>query len=236
MDGEEGADVQLMPHRVAGRAPGRSQAGRPSLAGSIAVRRGRGAVRSRGITLVELMVAVALLAILLKLAAPGFANWTSNARVRTVSDTLQNGARTAQAEAVRRNRQVVFFLTNDTACNTGIGSNSNGGRWQIRTVPLVAGDPVVAVQCGTLADFGAGVSITGPQAICFNSAGRQVANANPGPTGAACTLAADGAASQYDINSTTSTRPLRVLVALGGQVRQCDPGRVLGAGNPDGCP
>ena len=219
-----------------GRAPGRPQAGPHALAGSGAARRGRGAAWSRGVTLVELMVAVALLALLLKLAAPGFANWTSNARVRTVSDTLQNGARTAQAEAVRRNRQVVFFLTNATSCTTADASNTNGSRWQIRTVALTAGDPVVAVQCGTLADFGAGVTITGPRAVCFNSAGRQVANAAPGPTGASCTLAADGSASQYDVSSTTSTRPQRVLIALGGQVRMCDPGRVLGAGNPDGCP
>lgn len=189
-----------------------------------------------GFTLVELMVTITLLAILLTLAAPGFAEWTANARVRTVSDTLQNGVRTAQAEAVRRNRQVVFFLTDATACSTADASTNNGSHWQIRTVPLTAGDPVVAVQCGTLADIATGVGITGPRAICFSSAGRQVANPAPGPAGAVCTLAATGAASQYDVSSTISTRPQRVLVALGGQVRQCDPARVLGPGAPDGCP
>jgi type IV fimbrial biogenesis protein FimT len=226
--------MHLMPlPRAAGRAPGRAQAGPHPLVGSAAVPRGRGA---RGITLVELMISIALVAILLKLAAPPMANWVANARVRTIADSLQNGVRLAQAEAVRRNRQVVFFLSNVSTCNTTDASADNGTRWQIRTVPLVAGDPVVAVQCGALADVGSNVTITGPRAICFNSAGRQVANAAPGPTGAACTLDAGGAASQYNIAAANSDRPQRVLVALGGHTRMCDPAKTLGAGNPDGCP
>lgn len=190
----------------------------------------------RGITLVELMITIAFLAILLKLAAPPFANWTANARVRSVSDALQNGVRLAQAEAVRRNRQVVFFLNNVSTCGTGDASAANGSRWQIRTVALFTGEAVVAVQCGTLLDLAANVTLTGPRAICFGSSGRQVANATPGPTGAVCTLDAAGAASQYDIAAANSDRPLRVLVALGGQTRMCDPARVLGPGVPDGCP
>ena len=191
---------------------------------------------ARGLTLIELMVTIGLLALLMKMAAPGFAEWVANSRVRAVSDGLQNGVRTAQVEAVRRNRQVVFFLTDTAACSNAADSAANGRHWQIRTVPLTAGDPVVAVQCGALADTAPDVRITGPRAICLNSAGRQVANAAPGPGGAACVLPADGAASRYDVNSSNSQRPQRVLVALGGQVRQCDPGRVLGAGVPDGCP
>ena len=66
--------------------------------------------RRHGFTLVELMVTISLLAILLALAAPSFSTWIRNAQVRTVSDSLQNGIRLAQAEAIRRHRQVVFFL------------------------------------------------------------------------------------------------------------------------------
>lgn len=189
----------------------------------------------RGLTLVELMVTIALLALLLGLAAPQFAEWTRNAQVRTVSDALQTGARLAQAEAVRRNRQVVFFLTNDTACGDTTAPAENGAFWAIRTVPLTAGDAVETVQCGQLADIAAGVSITGPTAICFNSAGRQAANADPGLGGTACALDAGGV-SRYDVASTGSNRPLRVLVALGGHVRLCDPARTLSDTAPDGCP
>jgi type IV fimbrial biogenesis protein FimT len=191
--------------------------------------------RQRGFTVIELMVTITLLALLLGLAAPSFTLWTRNAQVRTVSDTLQNGARLAQAEAVRRNRQVVFFLTNDQGCTAATAPAANGSFWAIRSVPLVAGDPAQTVQCGNLSDRAGSVAITGPTAICFNSMGRQVANPSPGAGSATCTLANSGL-SVYDVSVAGGDRPLRVLVALGGQVRQCDPARTLSASHPDGCP
>jgi type IV fimbrial biogenesis protein FimT len=189
----------------------------------------------RGLTLIELMVTIALLALLLGLAAPSFREWTRNNQVRTVTDALQSGARLAQAEAVRRNRQVVFFLTNDAACNTSTAPADDGAFWAIRTVPIVTGDPVEVVQCGQLADVADGVAISGPTAICFNSAGRQVANPSPGAGTEACTLDASGV-STYSVSATGANRSLRVLVSLGGQVRLCDPARTLSASAPDGCP
>jgi type IV fimbrial biogenesis protein FimT len=192
-------------------------------------------VSQRGLTLIELMVTFALLALLLGLAAPSFSEWLRNAQVRAVTDALQNGTRLAQAEAVRRNRQVIFFLTNDAACTTGTAPAADGAFWAIRTVPLIMGEAPEVVQCGHLADVAAGVTVSGPIAICFNSAGRQVANPAPGIGTSACVLDASGT-SEYDLSVTGGTRPLRVLVTLGGQVRQCDPARTLSATTPDGCP
>lgn len=189
----------------------------------------------RGFTLIELMVTIALMAVLLGLAAPAFTLWTRNAQVRAISDTLQNGARMALSEAVRRNRQVVFFLTNTAGCSASTAPAANGSFWAIRTVPLTSGDTAETVQCGNLSDSSPAVTITGPTAICFNSMGRQVANASPGAGTATCALDASGR-STYDIATLGSDRPLRVLVSLGGQVRQCDPARVLSTTAPDGCP
>ena len=189
----------------------------------------------RGVTLVELVVAIALLGLLLGLAAPSFGVWTRNAMVRTVTDSLITGVRLAQSEAVRRNRQVVLFLTNSQNCNAAVTATANGAYWALRTVPLVAGEAVETVQCGTLADTARGVTITGPTTLCFNSLGRQVANADPGVGGAACVLAAAGV-STYDVATVLGDRPLRVLVSLSGQARMCDPARVLSAANTDGCP
>jgi len=191
--------------------------------------------RHRGFTIVELMVTIALFSILLAMAMPSFTTWVRNAQVRTVSDALQTGVRLAQAESVRRYRQVVFFRTNQAACNAGVTAEAGGAFWAVRTVPLVAGDPVEVVQCGVLSDVAAGVVIAGPDAVCFNSAGRQVANPDPGIGGTACVLNAGGT-SVFDLSSTSSNRPLRVLVALGGSVRMCDPGKTLSATAPDGCP
>ena len=105
----------------------------------------------------------------------------------------------------------------------------------MRTLPLVAGDAVEAVQCGQLSDVAAGVTIAGATALCFNSGGRQVANADTGIGGATCALDASGT-STFDISSSNADRPLRVLVTLGGSVRMCDPAKAAVASTPDGCP
>lgn len=191
--------------------------------------------RPRGFTIVELMVTIALLALLLGLAMPSFTTWVRNAQVRTVSDAMQNGLRLAQAEAIRRHRQVVFYRTNASTCTAATVAEDGGAFWVVRTVPLFVGDPVEAVQCGQLADVASGVAIGGATALCFNSGGRQVLNANPDIGGAACALDASGTSS-FDITNSQADRPLRVLVTLGGSVRLCDPAKTLSSSTPDGCP
>ncbi len=180
----------------------------------------------RGFTLIELVVTVALLGILLALAAPGFGTWINNTRVRTVSDALQNGVRQAQAEAVRRNRTVVFYLTNDQPSLTATAV-AEGRNWGIRTVSLFSGDTAEFVNGGALADVASGVEIDdGPTALCFNASGQQVT-----VSGQSCTA---GIAT-YNVNRTGADRPLRITVSIGGRVRMCDPAKTLSATNPDGC-
>ena len=196
---------------------------------------GQRACAAQGFTLIELMVTLVLMSLLLGLAVPSFRVWVRNAQVRTVSDALQNGMRLAQSAALQRSRQVVFFLTNDAACTNTIAANANGSFWSIRTVPMTAGEDAAVVQCGALADVAAGVTITGPAAVCFNSMGRQTENAATGVTSGNCALAAAGV-NAYNINSSGADRPLRVLLTLGGQARLCDPARALSDSAPDGCP
>lgn len=194
----------------------------------------RHARRARGFTLVELMVTLTLLAVLLGLAVPWFGTMIRNSRVRSISEALQNGLRNAQTEAVRRNRQVVFSLTN---AEPGLNSAAvaNGANWAIHTVPPMSNAAEVHefVQGGALSDLASGVQITGPVSICFNSAGRLVANAAPGVAGAACTI---DVLPVYNVALNGADRSLRVLVSLGGQVRMCDPAKTLSATAPEGCP
>jgi type IV fimbrial biogenesis protein FimT len=188
---------------------------------------------ARGFSLIEIVITMALLGILLGLAAPSFGEWIRNSQVRTVADSLQNGVRLAQAEAVRRNRQVVFFLTNSTECTNSIAPAAGGAHWSIRETPVI-GRTTAVVQCGVVSDVAADVVLAGPTAICFNSVGRQTANTDPGLGGAACNLAAGGL-STFNVTKTAS-RPLRVVVSIGGQLRLCDPARTLSDSAPDGCP
>ena len=93
--------------------------------------------RQSAFTLVELIVTVAIMAILAALATPSMIGWVRNNKIRTVSDSLQNGLRLAQAEATRRSRQVVFSLTNDKPTASGYTAATNGSNWAINTVTLM---------------------------------------------------------------------------------------------------
>jgi type IV fimbrial biogenesis protein FimT len=196
--------------------------------------------RTRGFSVVELMIGVALMGLLTALAGPSFSDWLRNAKVRTVADGLQNGLRLGQAEAVRRHRQVVLFRTASQVCDETVTASNGGNFWALRTVALTAGDPVETVRCGVLADVAAGVTITGPTALCFSAGGRQVANPDPGVGGAACAVPVVASPSRYEVKFSNSVagrdRPLSVLVTLGGSVRMCDPAKTLSANHPDGCP
>lgn len=189
----------------------------------------------RGFTLIELLVTITVLAILLALAAPSFSVWIKNSEVRASSDALQNGLRTAQAEALRRSRQTVFSLTNNSSPQTSLTATLNGKYWSINTVAITgqATDLPAFIESGVIGTSGSGVQIAGPPSICFSSLGRLVVNASPGVSGSDCTAA--NIPARYVVSTAGSDRSLEVRVAVGGQVRMCDPSKTLSATTPDGC-
>jgi type IV fimbrial biogenesis protein FimT len=189
--------------------------------------------RAAGFTLIEMMVTITLMSILTMLAMPSFTTWVANNKVRTVSDSLQNGLRFAQSEALRRSRPMVFSLTGSAAPDKSLSAVDNGGNWSINVSKSSLDAGSVFVQAGVLSDVASGVSITGGAAICFNAMGRLAANTDTGVTGASCNT--DASVFVYRIDAIGADRPLQVLVGLGGQVRMCDPARKLGD-SPDGCP
>ncbi len=64
------------------------------------------ALAQRGLTLVELMVGVAITAMLALAAAPYFADYGVNSRLRESGNALYTEALIAQSEAIKRNRRV----------------------------------------------------------------------------------------------------------------------------------
>jgi len=189
---------------------------------------------ARGFTLVELVVTLTLLGLLLALGLPSFTTWIANSQVRTVAESLQDGIRVTQAEAVRRNRQVVLSFTNATPALNAAAA-AGGKNWSVQTVARLD-EAAEFIRGGLMADVASSVAITGnpaSSAICFNSSGRLATNASAtGVPGAACAAAATA----FTVDKTNSDRPLRVNVAVGGQVRMCDPNRpALSTTSPDGC-
>jgi type IV fimbrial biogenesis protein FimT len=72
--------------------------------------------RSRGLTLVELMAALVILAVLASLALPGFAGVIERYRVRRASEDMTAALYAARSEAIRRGGRVTLAKTNPPGC------------------------------------------------------------------------------------------------------------------------
>ena len=187
-----------------------------------------------GFTLIEMLVTISLAVIMLLLAQAGFSSWIATSKSRSVAEALQNGVRAAQGEALKRNRQVAFVLTNVNPV-AGASAMPNGSNWYIQALPLFPGEVVDAplVSVGSFGNVGAGVSVKGTAAICFNSMARLVTNAATSSIfGAACVAMSSVL---YTVTVPGASRTYQVQISMGGQVRLCDANKVLSAAAPDGC-
>jgi type IV fimbrial biogenesis protein FimT len=72
------------------------------------------ALRHRGLTLVELMVAITIASFLVVAGAPYYADYTNNSRLREGGVSLQTEALFAQSEAIKRNRVVRLTTSGST--------------------------------------------------------------------------------------------------------------------------
>ena len=70
-----------------------------------------------GVTLIELLVALAIAALLVSLAIPSYTLWISDAQIRSAAESVAGGLRYAQGEAIKRNSQVEFVI--DPTTGTG---------------------------------------------------------------------------------------------------------------------
>ncbi len=195
--------------------------------------------RQRGLTLVELMVVVSIIALATAFTLPSIRSWAVNAQVRATASALQSNLKQAQAEAVRSFRQVVFYRTNATTCTGNEAAAEGGARWVIKVLPLVAGGPVTATQCGNVVDNAQGIAVSGPTAVCFGANGRPASlTASQTGVGAVCSTGSNGRII-YGLDTETTTanlRKLQVWLTLGGSLRTCEKTRRMSDTLPDGCP
>jgi type IV fimbrial biogenesis protein FimT len=197
----------------------------------------------RGVTMIELMVALVVAAVLLALAVPALSSWVQNAQIRTTADAIQNGLQLARAEAVRLNTLIRFQLTStiDNSCTLSTTSSS----WVVSmsdptslcgtpttiTYTPTATDPAI-IQVHPSAE-GAGSTTNASQAlVCFNGLGQQ-SSATPcasAPVTISVTNPAGGAC-----KPAGTVKCLNVQVTTAGQIHMCDPSLTYSATAPTGC-
>lgn len=199
--------------------------------------------RQRGVTLLELMLGIVLMAMLLAMAVPSYTSWIRNTHNRTAAESVLNGLQFARNEAVRRNTLVRFNLTDSSGtvawtvgcvivsatCPAVIQSRtadegSDQARVGVNTDVIPT--PTPATQFDVALDAGSGLSAgSGSKpGVTFNGLGR-VPSENAGDD-----------FTRADVTNVVSSSARRyvVLVGAGGQIRMCDPKRSF-ASDPQGC-
>jgi len=118
----------------------------------------RALMDGRGFTLIELMVTVALIAIMTVLAAPSFDSALLSNRLAGFANSFVASAQLARSEAIKRNRPVHICRSSDGATCAASGTWQQGWIvWSDESQPpngaLDAGEPVIQVQQAISADY-----------------------------------------------------------------------------------
>jgi type IV fimbrial biogenesis protein FimT len=186
---------------------------------------------SRGFTITEVLVAMAIIAIMLGLGVPSITTYIESAKLNSAAQGYLSGVQMARATAIRQNLRTEFVLT-DTPVETAnlanvLAESANGQNWVVRAVDPALPPPAFvlieaksanessanAAQSVQILGTGAPAAFTG--IVPFNGFGgtadaNNYAFALQNPRGGACAPAG----------------PMRcptILVPAGGLARICDP-------------
>ena len=192
-------------------------------------------------SLIELMIGLAIMALLIMIGLPNMSTWLSNAQIRTAGETMLAGLTLARTEAVRRNQIVRFQMVDNLT--SGCAISISGADWVVSlddptgacdAAPSdVAVPRVVQKRSGSEGTTRAVLAATTAGTVHFNGLGRvtspggaanmtQLAISNP--SGGTCEHVDGG-----------NMRCLRINISVGGEARMCDPA-VADATDPRICP
>lgn len=200
-------------------------------------------LHQRGVTMIEMLVAIAIMAILLTLAVPSFSTFLINMKQRGAVDNLYSGLHAARAEAIKWNLPTVFAMdpasgnwavnllysnanpypptaarTFDTSLCSG-GASAATGNW---CAPASGVLPKSSCNYTLQKSCGEGTAVTAtPSAstsIYFSSRGRQTdVDGNDG----------NAVLVELDICPVGATNTYSISVNQAGQVKKCVRGKSM---------
>jgi type IV fimbrial biogenesis protein FimT len=168
--------------------------------------------KQTGFSLIELMVVIAMVAIVAAIAFPTYKDFIKNTRIRSTTESILAGLQKARTEALRRNANVRFDLDSSFngswifGCVTVVTTDTDGDGEEDCPAEIEkykATDSSGDININT--DNGSGVSFSSmgvrkPDAADFN---------------------------QIDVDmdgmDASNSRDLRIQIGTGGSARMCDP-------------
>lgn len=192
---------------------------------------------ARGFNLVEVVIVLAILAVLLGLALSGYGAFVANQKVRAAAEVFKTTVLMARAEAVKRNGRVQVIRTNSAPIPANVDSATAAADGVHLIVRAGVAAPFVHIEGrsgseGTGAAEGAtpSVILSGPASLTFDSFGMVIAPALPaGETIYDFDFSNPAAGSCATSDGTGGPiRCQRVRVSRGGQARLCDPATLAG--------
>ena len=185
---------------------------------------------SYGFTLIEMVITLAVFAVLIMIGLPGMTTWLQNSQIRASAEAMQMGLQFARAEALRRNVPVRFQLVDSLA--GGCALDEKGTSWVINL-----GDTDVTGKCDATES-----EDVDPRILQKRSGAEGTSNATVESAGGGKSVVFNGLGrvspafavlpiTQIDIRNAAGDcqdkggrmRCLRLTVSNGGEVRMCDP-------------
>jgi type IV fimbrial biogenesis protein FimT len=195
--------------------------------------------QSRGISLIEILIGLAILGIGMAWAVPSYSVWMQNLQIRNMAESIVSGLQVARSEAISRNGPVEFVLmsANIVPANRDTDlltlGDENGRNWMVRAV-LPLGSPTnyayITARDGAEGSSNATVqagdaNISGNlYAVTFDGFGRQRFSAN----GVVQNVDASAQVAKICVGSSklstaNGARQLEINVSVSGQIKMCDP-------------
>ena len=207
--------------------------------------------KTRGFTLIELIIAVAIIGILSSLAVPSFQEMLTNMNLRSTAESVSQGLQLARSEAIKRNARTMFTFSStskwevctgasatpatETCCGMPGGARNSDGTcptgYSVQ-VKHSAESGKVAIITATLAD--ATNLAAAPNAFSasstFTGMGRQYADpttstfVNP----AVGVYASSSQLRTVNFRAAATPKTYQVVITSSGSIKLCDPSAAVG--------